>query len=197
MVVFLLRGLGSFMSEYGMAWTGHRVVFDLRRADDRALLTLPTPYYDAQSSGRLHLEVHLRRRPARRRDLDRDQTAVRGALTIAGTFGYLFWLNWRLTLVTLIVLPFVASVIRYFSRRLRRVARDVQQRTGSIAHVLEEIDRRAPGGQDLRRPARTRGAARLPPPTAAPVDEPSSPPRARRARRSLQFVGACAVGLII
>ena len=51
--VFLLRGLGSFMSEYGMAWTGHRVVFDLRRQMIDRLLTLPTPYYDAQSSGRL------------------------------------------------------------------------------------------------------------------------------------------------
>src|SRR5207253_5743119 len=51
--VFLLRGLGSFMSEYGMAWTGHRVVFDLRRQMIDRLLSLPTPYYDSQSSGRL------------------------------------------------------------------------------------------------------------------------------------------------
>ena len=41
--VFLLRGLGSFMSEYGMAWTGHRVVFDLRRQMIDRLLALPTP----------------------------------------------------------------------------------------------------------------------------------------------------------
>src|SRR5664279_3519137 len=43
--VFLLRGLGSFTSEYGMAWTGHRVVFDLRREMIDRLLALPTPFY--------------------------------------------------------------------------------------------------------------------------------------------------------
>jgi hypothetical protein len=52
-LVFMLRGLRSFMSEYGMAWTGHRVVFDLRRQMIERLLTLPRSYYDAQSSGRL------------------------------------------------------------------------------------------------------------------------------------------------
>jgi len=37
------------------------------------------------------------------------------------------------------VLPIVGVVIRYFSRRLRRIARDIQTRTGSLTHVLEEM----------------------------------------------------------
>src|SRR4051794_20017555 len=39
--VFMLRGIGSYFSEYGMAWTGHRVVFDLRREMVDRLLSLP------------------------------------------------------------------------------------------------------------------------------------------------------------
>src|SRR4029079_19720658 len=49
--VFLFRGLGSYISEYGMAYTGHRVVFDLRRALIDKLLRLPTPYYDVTPAG--------------------------------------------------------------------------------------------------------------------------------------------------
>ena len=49
--VFLLRGAGTFVSDYGMAWVGHRVVFDLRTAMARHLLRLPTHYYDDQSAG--------------------------------------------------------------------------------------------------------------------------------------------------
>ena len=49
--VFVLRGLGSYVSEYGMAWTGHRVVFDLRRQLIEKLLRLPTSYYDQNASG--------------------------------------------------------------------------------------------------------------------------------------------------
>ena len=49
--VFVLRGIGSYVSDYGMAYTGHRVVFDLRRALIDKLLALPTPYYDVTPAG--------------------------------------------------------------------------------------------------------------------------------------------------
>ena len=137
--VFLLRGMGSFMSEYGMAWTGHRVVFDLRKQMIERLLTLPTAYYDAESSGRLISKFTFDAYQLAAASSSAITTAVRGVLTIAGALGLLFYLDWKNTIILLIVLPAVAAVTRYFSRRLRRVARDVQQRTGSIAHVLEEI----------------------------------------------------------
>ena len=66
-------------------------------------------------------------------------TAIRSSLTIAVSIGWLLWINWRLTILTFFVLPVVAIVTRYFSRRLRRIARDVQTRTGSMTHVLEEM----------------------------------------------------------
>jgi len=66
-------------------------------------------------------------------------TAIRSSLTIAASLVWLLYINWRLTLMTFFVLPVVAVVIRYFSRRLRRIARDVQTRTGSMSHVLEEM----------------------------------------------------------
>jgi len=72
------------------------------------------------------------------------------------------WINWRLTLMTFFVLPIVAVVIRYFSRRLRRIARDVQTRTGSMTHVLEEMIGghrivRIFGGEAYERSARGQG----------------------------------------
>ena len=194
--VFLLRGLGSFMSEYGMAWTGHRVVFDLRREMIDRLLSLPTPYYDAQSSGRLISKFTFDAYQLAAATSSAITTSVRSALTIAGTLGLLFWLNWKLTLVSIIILPAVAVVIRYFSRRLRRVARDVQQRTGSMSHVLEEIVGaqrvvKIFGGQAYERARAVAGANRL----RQSMSKQSSASAA--SSPFLQFVGACAVGLIV
>ena len=98
--VFLLRGLGSFMSEYGMAWTGHRVVFDLRRQMIDRLLSLPTPYYDSQSSGRLISKFTFDAYQLAAATSSAITTAIRSALTIAGSLGLLFWLNWQLTLIS-------------------------------------------------------------------------------------------------
>ena len=194
--VFLLRGLGSFMSEYGMAWTGHRVVFDLRREMIDRLLSLPTPYYDGQSSGRLISKFTFDAYQLAAATSSAITTSVRSALTIAGTLGLLFWLNWKLTLVSIIILPAVAVVIRYFSRRLRRVARDVQQRTGSMSHVLEEIVGaqrvvKIFGGQAYERARAVAGANRL----RQSMSKQSSASAA--SSPFLQFVGACAVGLIV
>jgi len=194
--VFLLRGLGSFMSEYGMAWTGHKVVFDLRGQMIDRMLSLPTPFYDAQSSGQLISKFTFDAYQLAAATSSAITTAVRSALTIAGSLGLLFWLNWRLTLISIVVMPLVAVVIRYFSRRLRRVARDVQQRTGAITHVLEEIVGaqrvvKIFGGQEYERKRAVAGANKL----RQAMSKQSSASAA--SSPFLQFVGACVVGFIV
>src|SRR5690348_5981977 len=137
--VFVLRGLGSYVSEYGMAYTGHRVVFDLRRALVDQLLRLPTPYYDVTPAGVVQSKLTFDAHQLASAASGTITTGIRSSLTIATMLGWLLWVNWRLTVLTFFVLPAVAVVIRYFSRRLRRIARDVQTRTGALTHVLEEM----------------------------------------------------------
>ncbi len=137
--VFALRGIGSYVSEYGMAYTGHRVVFDLRRRLIDKLLALPTPFYDQTAAGVVQSKVTFDAHQLASAASGTITTAVRSSLTIAASFGWLMWLNWRLTLLTFVVLPVVGVTIRYFSRRLRRIARDIQSRTGGMTHVLEEL----------------------------------------------------------
>ena len=137
--VFVFRGVGSYISEYGMAYTGLRVVFDLRRALIDKLLRLPTPYYDVTPSGVIQSKLTFDAHQLASAASGTITTALRSSMTIAASLVWLLYINWRLTLMTFFVLPIVAVVIRYFSRRLRRIARDVQTRTGAMTHVLEEM----------------------------------------------------------
>ena len=73
--VFLLRGVGAYISEYGMAWTGYRVVLDLRRELIDKLLRLPTPLLRHARRRRHPVEDLVRRAPAR--------VAASGAITNA------------------------------------------------------------------------------------------------------------------
>jgi subfamily B ATP-binding cassette protein MsbA len=137
--VFLFRGIGSYISQYGMAYTGNRVVFDLRRALIDKLLRLPTPYYDVTPAGVIQSKLTFDAHQLASAASGTITTGIRSSLTIAASLGWLLYINWRLTLMTFFVLPIVAVVIRYFSRRLRRIARDVQTRTAAMTHVLEEL----------------------------------------------------------
>ncbi|MGH8802748.1 MAG: ABC transporter transmembrane domain-containing protein, partial [Casimicrobiaceae bacterium] len=194
--VFLLRGVGSYISEYGMGWTGYRVVFDLRRDLIDKLLRLPTPYYDTHPPGVVQSKVSFDAHQLAAAASGTITNALRSALTVTASFGYLLWINWKLTLLTVVVIPIVAVVIRYFSRRLRRIAHDIQNRSGSLTHMLEEMIVghrvvRIFGGESYERERVVAAANRL---RLAMSKESAS---AAASSPLTVFLAACAVGFII
>jgi subfamily B ATP-binding cassette protein MsbA len=136
--IFLLRGVFTFSSSYFMNWVSNRVVLDLRAAMFARLVRLPTKFFDDYSSGVLLSRVAY------------DVTGVTGAATsvltvvvkdsvvVIGLLGYLFYLNWKLTLIAVAVGPLIAFFVRLISHRLRAMAREAQRAMGNLAHVLEE-----------------------------------------------------------
>ena len=136
--VFVLRGIGSYVSEYGLAWIGTRVVYDLRcEASDR-LLRLPTAFYDATSAGFLLSRITFDAQQIAATASEAITVSIRNTLTIAFMLGYLMYLNWQLTLIALATIPLIAYSLRRIRRRLKRVSTMVQERTGGLTHALEE-----------------------------------------------------------
>jgi subfamily B ATP-binding cassette protein MsbA len=137
-VLFLMRGLGSFMGAYASAYVGQRVITDLRQQMFNRLLVLPQMYYAQTLSGKLISKFTF--------DVIQVSIAVtyvvtvlvRDSLTVAGLLAYLLWLNWKLTLITLVTIPPIALIVRVFNRRLRMLTRQTQQSMGDITHVLQE-----------------------------------------------------------
>jgi len=136
--VFVLRGIGSYASEYGLAWIGSRVVFDVRGEAADHLLRLPTPYYDASSAGVLLSKVTYDAQQIAATASEAVTVLIRNTLTIAFMLAYLLWINWQLTLIAFVTFPFVGYAIRKISRRLKRVSVLVQERMGLLTHALEE-----------------------------------------------------------
>ena len=136
--VFVLRGIGSYVSEYGLAWIGSRVVFDVRGEAADRLLTLPTPFYDASSAGILLSKITYDAQQIAATASEAVTVLIRNTLTIAFMLSYLLYINWQLTLIAFATFPFVGFAIRKISRRLKRVSVLVQERMGALTHALEE-----------------------------------------------------------
>lgn len=136
--LFVVRGFASYLSSYAIGWVATKVVLDLRNEMFVNLVRLPTHYYDNQTSGRLISKFTF------------DVVRVTGAatsvisvllhdsLTIAGLLAWLFWLNWKLTLVALLVGPPAVAITWAFSVRLRAMSRAEQAAMGDLNHALEE-----------------------------------------------------------
>ena len=136
--IFVVRGLLTFSSSYCLAWVANRVVLDLRAAMFGRLVRFPTRAFDDTSSGVLLSKVAY--------DVNNVSAAATTVLTVAlqdsikvvGLLAYLLYVNWKLTLVTIVIVPPIAFSVRLLSRRLRAMARGAQGAMGEVAHVLEE-----------------------------------------------------------
>ena len=136
--VFLVRGLASYISDYTIGWVANKVVMDLRNAMFANLVRLPTNYYDNHTGGSLISKFTFDVLQVTGAATSVISVLFRDSLTIAGLLGWLFWLNWELTLVALLVGPPAVLITRGFSKRLRAMSRAEQTAMGDLNHALEE-----------------------------------------------------------
>ncbi len=134
----LVRGGGSFVSDYCIHWVGQKVVADLRNAMFDRLIRLPTTYYDHHTTGNLISKFTYDVTLVTSAATNAITVAVKDTLVVIGLFGYLLWLNWRLTLISFVVGPVIVLIIRVFSKRLRAMSRAEQGAMGDLNHLLEE-----------------------------------------------------------
>ncbi|MBI1394462.1 MAG: lipid A export permease/ATP-binding protein MsbA [Betaproteobacteria bacterium] len=137
-VLFLVRGLANFVESYCSNWVATRVVLDLRDAMFRKFMVLPVHFYDEQVSGNLVSKVTFDVTQVTSAATSAVTISLKDSITIAGLLGWLLYLNWKLTLITLVTVPGITLIVRLFSRRLRRVGRAVQQAMGDTTQVLQE-----------------------------------------------------------
>ncbi len=136
--IFLVRGLATFISTYAINWVGNKVVMDLRDEMFGKLLTLPTRYYDDHATGKLLSKLTFDVTQVTAAATTVVTITVRDSIIIVGLLGWLFYLNWKLTLLSLVMAPVIAVIIRTISGRMRTSSRDSQRAMGDITQVIEE-----------------------------------------------------------
>jgi ATP-binding cassette subfamily B protein len=134
----LAEGIVSFCDEYLSEWVGGRFVVALRTDFFRHLHGLSLDFFDRRSLGDMISRLSD--------DVDEIEELMLSGLTSALAYlfqlvffvGALFYLEWRLALVSLFVAPLFWLVARHFSRKIKRAAREERRRSGSISAVAEE-----------------------------------------------------------
>lgn len=137
-LIFLVRGLGGFIAQYASAWVGNKMVMDLREEMFEKILVLPLKYFHDHSSGsqlsKFTFDVSLVQYAA----TQVITVFVKDTLTVVGLLAYLIYLDWQLTLISLVMLPPIALVVRYFNGRLRWASRETQDSVGTVTEVVQE-----------------------------------------------------------
>ena len=138
LLIFFLRGIGSFMSSYSMEWIGRSVVKEIRSELFDRLMRLPVSYYDQTNSGQLvtRLIYHVEQVSiAATKGLT---VLIQDSVIVIGSIGVMFYYSWQLTLIVLVTAPIIAALIAYISRRFRKLSKQIQEQVGEVTQISHE-----------------------------------------------------------
>ena len=153
MGIFILRGISGFATEASLGWIGRQVISDLRRQVFAKYLTLPTRFFDAQTTGPLLSRMTYNVEMVAESVTSVVTIAVRDVLTVIAAFVVMIWYSPKLTIFVAILFPIVALIVRLLGIAFRRYSSRIQDSVGEVTQVTEEVVRgnwvvKAFGGYD-------------------------------------------------
>ncbi|MBB1518092.1 lipid A export permease/ATP-binding protein MsbA [Aquipseudomonas guryensis] len=155
-LIALWQGVGSFLGNYFLARVSLGLVHDLRVALFNNLLTLPNRYLDNHNSGHLISRITYNVTMVTGAATDAIKVVVREGMTVIFLFASLLWMNWKLTLVMLAILPVIGLMVTSASRKFRKQSKQIQVAMGDVTHVASETIQgyrvvRSFGGEEYER----------------------------------------------
>ena len=139
--IFILRGVSGFATEASLGWIGRSVISSLRRDVFRKFLTLPTRFFDKQTTGPLLSRMTYNVEMVAESVTSVVTIAIRDVLTVFAAIGVMLYQSPKLTFFVAIVIPFVAFIVRILGITFRRYSDRIQDSVGEVTQVTEEIVR--------------------------------------------------------
>ena len=130
--IIVAMSVGAYFRFYMVSWLGERVVADVRKRLYRHLVSLPPSFFEDNLAGEIQSRVTT--------DTTLLQTvigssfsfALRNALTFIGGLTLMFISNIKLTLIVLLVVPFIVFPLIYFGRKVKKLSRDSQDKIATV-----------------------------------------------------------------
>ncbi len=138
MGLFAIRGVAGFVAQYSLALMANQAMVALRGKLFRRLLDAPMTMFGQTSASALSNTVVYEVQTGTTLLVNAMLSLIKDSLTLVALMAYLLYLNWKLTLIVLVIFPAVALVMKVLSRRLHRITQASQQATDRLAYVVEE-----------------------------------------------------------
>lgn len=160
-LLFVIRGIGGFLSVFGMQWLGYTVIKTMRAEVFEHYLRLPTTYYDKESAGVLISKLTFNIEQVAEAATRSVTVLIRDSLTILFLLAVLLYQQAFLSIIVLVAVPLIGALIKWVGKRFRRYSIRIQDSMGDLTKVAEEAVTghrviKIFGGQDYEREGFTR-----------------------------------------
>ena len=137
-VIFLLRGIFLYGQNYLMSYVGQHVIIDIRSEVFRKLQRLSMSFYDKNKTGTIMSYVTNDVNALQGAMVDNTIELVTESIILVGSVCAMVYLDWKLTLFTILTFPVVLYFMNFFGKKIRRSGGQIQEATADITSVLQE-----------------------------------------------------------
>jgi ATP-binding cassette, subfamily B, bacterial MsbA len=137
-LLFLLRGIGDYMSNYFPGYVGRQVIKSIRGDLFRQYLHLPASYYDRVSGGTLLSRLTFNIEQVAEATTKSITSLIRDSLTIVILIGSMFYFSPHLAIFVFLIAPPLSWLVRKVSSSFRRYSARIQGSMGDVTRVVKE-----------------------------------------------------------
>ncbi|VWD48035.1 lipid A ABC exporter, fused ATPase and inner membrane subunits MsbA [Burkholderia lata] len=134
----LVRGVSQYTSNYLLNYVSNRILLQLRLEMFQRMLHTSASFFQRETASTVINAIVFEVNQILSVLTGVMVTLVRDSLTVIFLLGYLFYLNWRLTLIVAVILPGIGWLVSKINRRLRRLNREHQTLTNELSYIVEE-----------------------------------------------------------
>ena len=136
--LFVLRGIATFVTDYGMARVGRSVVRDLREQILGKYLRLPSAHYDNESVPAMVSRLNFDTEQVTEASTNAIKILVTDGLTIAYLLASMLWVSVKVTMAMVFIAPLIGVLVWYVGKRYRKISRGIQDGMGDLAQSAEQ-----------------------------------------------------------
>ena len=137
-VMISIRGFCRFASSYLLSWVGATAISKLRNDMFNKMLLTSSQYQQENASATLSSRFLVQAEIVMNNASNVFITVTRDSLIVIGLVCVLVYLNWQLSLIVLLMFPFLSLLSKYYRKRLKSIQQGTQLGLGEMATVINE-----------------------------------------------------------
>ena len=138
-LIIILRGVSSFISNYCLAWVSGKVVMTMRRRLFKHLMFMPVSFFDKNAAGKLLSRITYDSEMIASASSGSLITIVREGAYLISLLCVMFYTSWQLSLVLFVIGPIIGILISMVSKKFRNLSRNMQNSMGDLTSTAEQM----------------------------------------------------------
>ena len=139
LVTGLIKGLATYTQVTSLQFMSHRIIEKLRKDVFHNLINLHYGFFVQNKTGSLITRITTDTYYLSGAMANTYTALIKDSLTLLVLIGNMFYQNWKLALISILVFPLALIPVRVLGKKIRNITKNLQHQIGNLASNLEEI----------------------------------------------------------